>query len=176
MADPQPLKEGSTAIASTRTHPISDVTEVVLKNGIKIALKSTNFLDDQVLMRHVASKVDYRKYRRRNTKTRSLLVQSLANWVCLDIDRKFSPTPWRVKESTWFQTLARINDPSLETSPDHIDAFCTLHASHLFQQRGKSVQRARFGSFARNATRGGEECKKRSDESFRGNPTRFDLR
>ena len=42
-------------------------------------------------------------------------------------------------------------------------------SSHLFQQRGKSVQRARFGSFARNATRGGEECKKRSDESFRGN-------
>ena len=54
MAEPQPLKEGETAIASTRTHSVSDVTEVILKNGIKIALKSTNFLDDQVLMRVVA--------------------------------------------------------------------------------------------------------------------------
>ena len=102
MADPQPLKEGESAIASTRTHSISDVTEVVLKNGIKIALKSTNFLDDQVLMRVVArgglSEVPKEKYK--GDLQRVLL---LANWAYLDTDRKFSPTPWRGKESTLFQ-------------------------------------------------------------------------
>ena len=176
MADPQPLKEGSTAIASTRTHPISDVTEVVLKNGIKIALKSTNFLDDQVLMRVAArgglseiSKEEYKDALFAGTVSRELGVFGYRPEVFSDAmaGKRVDVVP---NIGTYKRSIVG------ETSPDHIDVFLHARISHLFQQRGKSVQRARFGSFARNATRGGEECKKRSDESFRGNPTRFDLR
>ena len=129
MADPQPLKEGESAIASTRTHSISDVTEVVLKNGIKIALKSTNFLDDQVLMRVVArgglSEVPKEKYKDAifaGTVARELGVFGYRPEVFSDAmaGKRVDVVP---NIGTYKRSIVG------ETSPDHIDVL--LQCTHL---------------------------------------------
>ena len=129
MAEPQPMQEGETAFVNKRTWPISDVYEVDLKNGMKVCLKSTNFLDDQIVMRCVArgglseiSQTEYKDALFAGTVSRELGVFGFRPEVFSD-----AMAGKRVDVNPNIGTYKR--SITGETSPDHLDTL--LQCVHL---------------------------------------------